>query len=70
MILKHLLPVRVILGDCGDLYDGWPSLCSSEEADVTLIHPDGFKQEYWGDLSRKDAVALANFIADSLNKQA
>lgn len=62
-----LRPVRVIIDDSGDQFSGWPSVEASEAADLCLIHRAGFKQEFWGDLSQKQAVELANLIANLLN---
>lgn len=72
-MFKHLdlskhVPVRVIIDDCGDQFSGWPSIVSRDEADTTLIHRAGFKQEYWGDLSQRQAVELANEIARLINE--
>ena len=60
MKLSNLTPLRVIPDDTGDEFDGWPSVVAKEEADLTLIHRAGFKQKFWGDLSMRDAVSLAN----------
>lgn len=65
--IRHLLPARVVINDSGDETSGWPSICGSEDSDVCLIHESGFTQEYWGDLTQKQAVALANFIVECLN---
>lgn len=62
------LPARVVIDDTGGPFSGWPSVCGSEESDVCLIHQNGFVQEYWGDLSKKQAVALAHFIVEKLNE--
>lgn len=62
------LPARVVIDDTGGEFSGWPSVCGSEESDVTLIHSEGFIQ-YWGDLRKGQAVALAHFIVEKLNER-
>ena len=56
-------PWRVILDDTGGPFTGWPSVDASEELDCSIVHRAGFKQEYWGDLSQREAIANARLIA-------
>lgn len=65
--IKNYLPVQVVIDDSGGEFTGWPSICGCDSSDITLIHRAGFKQEFWGELTQKQAVALANLIVDSLN---
>ena len=48
--------------DTGGPFTGWPSVVAPS-ADISVVHRAGFKQEYWGDLSRQQANANADFIA-------
>jgi len=66
--LKTYLPARVVIDDSGGPFSGWPSVCGSNESDVTLIYREGFVR-HWGDLSQGEALALAHFIVDALNKE-
>ena len=66
--LSKLTPVRVVIDDTGDEFTGWPSIVANDEADITLIHRAGFKQSYWGDLTQKEAVQVANQLADLINR--
>ena len=56
-------PWRVILDDTGGQFTGWPSVSASDELDCSIVHRAGFKQEYWGDLSQREAIANARLIA-------
>ena len=49
---------EAIIDDTGDEFTGWPSVIS-EEADAAIVHRAGFKQEYWGDWSMRQANQLA-----------
>jgi hypothetical protein len=61
---KHTLgPWRVIIDDTGGSFTGWPSVSASDELDCSIVHRAGFKQEYWGDLSQREAIANAHLIA-------
>lgn len=66
--LKVLCPVRVSIDDSGDEFTGWPSIEGNEGSDMTLIHRAGFKQEFFGDLSQKQAVALAHELVRIINE--
>ena len=55
---------KAIADDTGGEFTGWPSIVS-EEADAAIVHRAGFKQEYWGDWSMRQADQLANYIAAS-----
>lgn len=66
--LKSFCPVRVCIDDSGGEFTGWPSLEGKEGSDTTLIHRAGFKQEFFGDLSQRQAVELAHEIARLLNE--
>lgn len=65
--LKQLTPVRVIVDDTGGPFSGWPSIVARDDADMTLVHRAGFKQEHWGDLTQAQAVALAHEISEAIN---
>ena len=56
-------PWRVILDDTGGPFTGWPSVSASDQLDCSIVHRAGFKQEYWGDLSQREAIANARLIA-------
>lgn len=56
-------PWRVIIDDTGGPFSGWPSIEAPEDVDASVIHRAGFKQEYWGDWSQREAVANAHLIA-------
>ena len=56
-------PWRVIIDDTGGSFTGWPSVSASESLDCSIVHRAGFKQEYWGDLSQREAIANARLIA-------
>lgn len=56
-------PYKMRIDDTGGSFTGWPSIELLPEADKTLIHRAGFKQEYWGDWSQKDAINNAAYIA-------
>jgi hypothetical protein len=36
---------------------------ASDQLDCSIVHRAGFKQEYWGDLSQREAIANARLIA-------
>jgi hypothetical protein len=38
---------------------------ASDELDCSIVHRAGFKQEYWGDLSQREAIANARLIASA-----
>lgn len=65
--LAKLAPFRVLLNDSGDEFTGWPSIEARPEADLTLVHRAGFKQQFWGDLSQRQAVELAEEVVRLLN---
>jgi len=58
-------PWRVIIDDTGGSFTGWPSVSASDELDCSIVHRAGFKQEYWGDLSQREAIANARLIASA-----
>jgi hypothetical protein len=49
--------------DTGGQFSGWPSVQAREEDDAAIVHRAGFKQEYWGDWSQRQACANARYIA-------
>lgn len=59
---------RVIIDDTGGINSGWPSVCSDEE-DRCVIHTDGFHQEFWQGPTKKEALQIAQLVADFMNKQ-
>lgn len=68
MTQKHTpLPWHVFHDDSGGPFTGWPSIGAAEELDKTIIHRAGFKQEFWGDCSEKEADANAAFIVRACN---
>lgn len=56
-------PWNVLFDDTGGPFTGWPSVEASDELDCSIVHRAGFKQEYWGDLSQREAIANARLIA-------
>lgn len=63
-------PWRVMVDDSGGAFSGWPSIVSTEEADITVIHRAGFKQQHWGELSREEAIAVCQLIVNAANREA
>lgn len=62
--MKHTPgPWHVRLDDTGGPFTGWPSVDAAEELDCTIVHRAGFKQEFWGELSQREAIANARLIA-------
>lgn len=66
-LLKLYYPFEVVVDDSGGEFTGWPSICGHKDSDFCLIHRAGFKQEYWGDLSQKQAVQVAETITELIN---
>ena len=56
-------PWQVIRDDTGGPFTGWPSVVAPEDVDRSVVHRAGFKQEYWGDWSQREAIANARLIA-------
>jgi hypothetical protein len=56
-------PWQNIIDDTGGEFTGWPSIEAPPSLDAAIIHRAGFKQEYWGDWSMREANANATFIA-------
>jgi hypothetical protein len=59
---------RVVKQDWGGHAAGWPSVWSDEE-DRSVIHTDGFKQEYWSGPTLKEAMEIAQLVADYMNSK-
>jgi hypothetical protein len=59
---------RVIIDDTGGIQSGWPSVWSDEE-DRSVIHTDGFFQQYWQGPTKKEAIEIAHLVADFMNKK-
>jgi hypothetical protein len=38
---------------------------ASKSLDCSIVHRAGFKQDYWGDLSQREAIANARLIASA-----
>jgi len=56
-------PWRYSFDDTGGPFTPWPSVEGPEDSDVTVVHRAGFKQEFWGDTSLREAQANAHLIA-------
>ena len=56
-------PWHIRIDDTGGPFTGWPSVEAAEDLDCSIIHRAGFKQEFWGELSQREAVANARLIA-------
>jgi hypothetical protein len=56
-------PWTVSIDDTGGPFSGWCRVQAHPDADLTIVHPTGFRQEFWGALSQKDALAVAELIA-------
>lgn len=65
--LKSICPVRVVMDDSGDEFTGWPSIVGNRGSDTTLIHREGFCQQFRG-LSQKQAIDLAHEIVRLINE--
>ena len=65
--LAKLAPFRVVIDDSGGESSGWPLIEARAEADMALIHTEGFWRRYCGHLSQRQAVELAEEIAALLN---
>lgn len=59
---------KVVIDDTGGPLSGWPSV-SSEEEDRTILHTNGFKQEFWDGPSLYEAKQIAQVVADFMNAQ-
>lgn len=57
---------RVIIDDTGGQFAGWPSVWSDTE-DRCVLHTLGFIQEYWSGPYQKEAIEIANIVADYMN---
>ena len=57
---------RVVIDDTGGPDTGWPSVWSDSE-DRSVLHVAGFHQEYWDGPTRKEALAIAQVVADYMN---
>ena len=57
---------RVIVDDTGGPDTGWPSVWSDSE-DRSVLHVNGFHQEYWDGPTRKEALEIARLVADYMN---
>lgn len=61
-------PWRVVIDDDGNPLSGRPSVCAAEEYDCSIVHWDGFVQEFWrsarGD---KEIQANAHLIVEAVN---
>jgi hypothetical protein len=66
--LAYTFPWRVVIDDTGGEFSGWPSIAAAPDADMAIVHLHGFKQEFWGDLSQRDAIAVAQLIVDLANQ--
>ena len=61
-------PWHVVIDDSGHhVTSGFPSICAADELDLTIIHTNGFKQEYWGELPARKCIANAAFIVKAVN---
>ena len=58
-------PWEMIVDDTGGQFSGWPSVVAPEDVDATVVHRAGFKQEFWGDWSQRQALANARLIAEA-----
>lgn len=59
---------RVVIDDTGGPFTGWPSVWSDAE-DRSILHRAGFKDEYWDGPSKKEAIDIANLVADYMNSK-
>ena len=58
-------PWNVDIDDTGGPFTLWPSVDGPEDADETIIHRAGFKQEFWEANSLRRCKANAEFIANA-----
>ena len=59
---------RVVICDDGSIQSGWPSVWSDEE-DRSVIHVDGFFQEFWQGPTKKEAIEIAHLVANFMNNK-
>lgn len=60
---------RVVIDDTGGPDTGWPSVCSDAE-DRCVLQVAGFHQEFWQGPTKKEAMAIAQLVADFMNGRA
>ena len=59
---------RVIIDDTGGPDSGWPSVWSDEE-DRSVIHVNGFHQQYWQGPTKKESMQIAQLVVDFMNNR-
>ena len=58
----------VVIDDTGGPFSGWPCVCSDKE-DRCILHSDGYIQEFWTGPSLKEALEIAQVVADHMNSK-
>lgn len=59
---------RVIIDDTGGPTSGWPCVWSDSE-DRSVIHTNGFKQEFWDGPTKKEAMEIAHLVSNYMNNK-
>ena len=59
---------KVIIDDTGGEFTGWPSV-TSELEDRTILHRAGFIHNFWDGPSKKEAIEIANVVAQYMNNK-